>query len=157
VTENRGLADQVDPRNEVEMTRFEKSSPIPPNSINMEKEIKDILEDKDLEESLIKMILQNKLPILDINDNERFAKFLEIIKRDIDSSLSDELSKINETEDNTDKSQLLQKKITDYMLKIVRKIYEKPFNENPYSIMSTSKFDYEVVIDKKKHDDKRER
>ena len=157
MTENRGLADQVDPRNEVEMTRFEKSSPIPPNSINMEKEIKDILEDKDLEESLIKMILQNKLPILDINDNERFAKFLEIIKRDIDSSLSDELSKINETEDNTDKSQLLQKKITDYMLKIVRKIYEKPFNENPYSIMSTSKFDYEVIIDKKEHDDRRER
>ena len=157
MTENRRLADQVDPRNEVEMTRFEKRSPIPPNSINMEKEIKDILEDKDLEESLIKMILQNKLPILVINDNERFAKFLKIIKRDIDSSLSDELSKINESDDNTDKSQLLQKKITDYMLKIVRKIYEKPFNENPYSIMSTSKFDYEVIIDKKEHDDRCER
>ena len=157
MTENRGLADQVDPRNKVEMTRFEKSSPIPPNSIIMEKEIKDILEDKDLEESLIKMILQNKLPILDINDNERFAKFLEIIKRDIDSSLSDELSKINETEDNTDKSQLLQKKITDYMLKIVRKIYEKNFNENPYSMASTSKFDYEVTIEKKAHEKRHER
>merc|ERR1711976_616599 len=94
------------------------------------------------------MVLQNKLPILDMNDNEKFAKFLEIIKRDIDSSLSDELSKIYET----DRNELLQKKITDYMLKIVRKIYEKNFNENPYSMVSTSKFDYEVTIEKKAHE-----
>jgi len=116
-----------------------------------EKELEDILDDKELKENLIQMILQNEWPISDISDGEKFAKLLVIIQRDIDSDLSDELSKIDITEGKPDKSDLLHKKITNYMLKMVEKLYGNQIDD--YSSMkSTPKFEYEVIIERNKDD-----
>merc|ERR1712079_218227 len=116
-----------------------------------EKELKDILDDKELKENLIQMILQNEWPISDISDGEKLAKLLVIIQRDIDSDLSNELSKIDSTEGESDKSDLLHKKITNYMLKIVENLYENQLDD--YSLLkSTPKFEYESIIEKNKND-----
>jgi len=116
-----------------------------------EKELKDILDDKELKENLIQMILQNEWPISDINDDEKFAKLLVIIQQDIDSDLSNELSKIDITECESDKSDLLHKKITNYMLKMVEKLFENQLDD--YSLMkSTPKSEYEVIIERNKDD-----
>jgi len=116
-----------------------------------EKELKDIQDDKELKENLIQMILQNESPISDISDDEKFAKLLVIIQQDIDSDLSNELSKVDITEGESDKSDLLHKKITNYMLKIVENLYEDQLDD--YSLMkSTPKFEYEVIIERNKND-----
>ena len=117
-----------------------------------EKELKDILEDKALKEILSQMILQNEWPILDISDGEKFAKLLVIIQRDIDSDLSEELSKINITEGESDKTDLLHKKITNYMLEIVKKLYGKQLDDFSSMKSTPTKFEYEVIIEKNKND-----
>merc|ERR1712012_233125 len=87
----------------------------------------------------------------DISDGEKFAKLLVIIQRDIDPDLSNELSKIDITKGESDKSDLLHKKITNYMLKIVENLYENQLDD--YSLMkSTPKFEYEVIIERNKDD-----
>ena len=153
ITEKRRSGENFDTKvlEKVEMPPLEQNGPILLNTIN-EKEIKDILEDKELKENIIKMILQNKWPISDINSNEKFAIFLEMIQRDIDSNLSQELSKIDITERDSDISHLLYKKMTDYMLEIVKKLYENQLNKKYSSMLSTSKFEYEVIIEKVKDD-----
>jgi hypothetical protein len=112
-----------------------------------ENEIKDILEDKELKENLIQMILQNEWPISEINNDDKFAKFLLVVQRDIESKLSDELSKIDITEGNSDKSDLIHKKMTNYMLEIAEKLFENSFDDYS-SMVPTSKFEYEVIIEK---------
>jgi len=116
-----------------------------------EKELRDILDDKELKENLIQMILQNEWPISDISDGEKFAKLLVIIQRDIDSDLSNELSKIDITDGESDKSDFLHKEITNYMLKMVEKLYENQLDD--YSLLkSTPKFEYEVIIERNRND-----
>jgi len=116
-----------------------------------EKELEDILDDKELKENLIQMILQNEWPFSDISDGEKFAKLLVIIQRDIDSDLSNELSKTDITEGESDNSDLLHKKIANYMLKMVEKLYENQLDD--YSLMnSTPKFEYELIIERNKDD-----
>ena len=101
-------------------------------------DINDILEDKNLKNTLLEMIV-HEWPILNTGSPENF---IEIVEKNISPALSEELSQL-------DNINSLQQNMTEHMLEIFRNLYKDEAHEN---YLASNKFEYEVVIERSKKD-----
>merc|ERR1712223_1345865 len=116
---------------------------------NVEKEIKEIIANKDLKAKILEIVSQ-EWPFSCIKGQESWQTFLDIIRRDISSNLSEELSKIDTIEDESDMTDLSKQKIKNYMFDIVETLYD---DEHLTSSKCSSeilepktKIEYEVIM-----------
>merc|ERR1712223_1586712 len=120
---------------------------------NVEKEIKEIIANKDLKAKILEMVSQ-EWPFSCIKGQESWQTFLDIIRRDISTNLSEELSKIDTIED--DMTDLSKQKIENYMFDIVETLYnDEHLTDSKYSseIMEPkNKVEYEVIMKRVKQD-----
>merc|ERR1712223_1950475 len=121
---------------------------------NVEKEIKEIIANKDLKAKILEMVSQ-EWPFSCIKGQESWQTFLDIIRRDISSNLSEELSKIDTIEDESDMTNLSKQKIKNYMFDIVETLYNDEHltgSKNSSEIEPKTKVEYEVIMKRVKQD-----
>ena len=101
-------------------------------------EINYIREDKDLKNKLLEIIV-HEWPISGTGSHENF---IEIVEKNISPDLSEELSKLDTIDS-------LQQKMTEHMLEILRNLYKDEAQENN---TASTKFEYQVTIERSKND-----
>merc|ERR1712223_547008 len=120
---------------------------------NVEKEIKEIIANKDLKAKILEMVSQ-EWPFSCIKGQESWQTFLDIIRRDISTNLSEELSKIDTIED--DMTDLSKQKIKNYMVDIVETLYDdEDLTGSKCSseiLEPKTKIEYEVIMKRVKQD-----
>merc|ERR1712223_2189973 len=119
---------------------------------NVEKEIKEIIANKDLKAKILEMVSQ-EWPFSCIKGQESWQTFLDIIRRDISSNLSEELSKIDTNED--DMTNVSKQKIKNYMFDIVETLYNDEHltgSKCSSGIEPKTKVEYEVIMKRVKQD-----
>merc|ERR1712223_437179 len=120
---------------------------------NVEKEIKEIIANTDLKAKILEMVSQ-EWPFSCIKGQESWQTFLDIIRRDISSNLSEELSKIDTNED--DMTNLSKQKIKNYIFDIVETLYDdEDLIGSKYSseiLEPKTKIEYEVIMKRVRQD-----
>ena len=104
----------------------------------LKNEINDILEDTDLKNKLLE-IIAHEWPISGTGSHENF---IEIVKNNISPDLPEDLLKLDTIDS-------LQQNMTEHMLEILRNLYKDETQEN---YTASTKFEYEVTIERSKTD-----